>query len=210
MTDQTQRDAEERPQAAPPDGGSAGASRSPVRVRDRRHSAATARPAEQQAASHDSELEALRRSVQEYEDRYLRLAADFENFKRHKAQELQDRSRYASEEAARALLPVLDNLRRAVDHAPEGGAEDFFVNGLHLVVREFETALERIGVTPVPAVGEPFDPALHEAVQGEESDDVDRDMVTSELVRGYRLHDRLIRPAMVRVAHPRRGVADGG
>ena len=137
------------------------------------------------------------------DDRYLRLAADFENYKRRKAQELRDSHRYASEEAARALLPVLDNLRRAVEHAPEGGAEDFFVSGLHLVVREFEAALERLGVTRVPSVGEPFDPAVHEAIGGAESDEVDRDTVSEELVPGYRLHDRLLRPAMVRVAHPR-------
>ena len=137
------------------------------------------------------------------EARYKRLAADFENYKRRKNQELHDSRRYASEEAARALLPVLDNLRRAVEHAPEGGAEDFFVSGLHLVVREFEAALERLGVTRVPAVGEPFDPALHEAIGGDESDEVELDTVSAELVPGYRLHDRLLRPAMVRVAHPR-------
>jgi molecular chaperone GrpE len=153
-------------------------------------------------AAVEQDIAAVRGALAEYEDRYLRLAADFENYKRHKTQELSDRSRYASEDAARALLPVLDNLRRAVEHAPEAGTEDFFVNGLHLVVREFETALERLGITPVKAVGEPFDPAVHEAVQGEESTEVDRDTVTAELVRGYRLHDRLIRPAMVRVAHP--------
>jgi molecular chaperone GrpE len=158
------------------------------------------------AAADQDEAQTIRAAL---EDRYLRLAADFDNFKKHKAQELAERSRYASEEAARALLPVLDNLRRAVEHAPEGGAEEFFVNGLHLVVREFEAALERLGITTVPSVGEPFDPALHEAIQGEESDDVDQDMVTSELVPGYRLHDRLIRPAMVRVAHPRRVPATG-
>ena len=142
-------------------------------------------------------------AAEDLENRYKRLAADFENYKRRKAQELRDSHRYASEEAARALLPVLDNLRRAVEHAPEGGAEDFFVSGLHLVVREFEAALERLGVTPVPSVGEPFDPAVHEAIGGEESDEVERDTVSTELVPGYRLHDRLLRPAVVRVAHPR-------
>jgi molecular chaperone GrpE len=146
----------------------------------------------------------LSRQLADLQDRYLRLAADLENFKRRRAQERADSHRYSSEEAARTLLPVLDNLRRAVDHAPEGGAEDFFVNGLHLVVREFESALERLGVTPVPTVGEPFDPALHEAVTGEESDEVERDTVVAEIQPGYRLHDRLIRPALVRVAHPRR------
>ncbi len=135
--------------------------------------------------------------------RYLRLAADFENFKRRKGQELTDARRYESEDAARALLPVLDNLRRAVEHAGEAGAEEFFVSGLQLVVREFEAALQRIGVVPVPAIGEPFDPAIHEAIAAEEADDVTEDTVIDELVPGYRLHDRLLRPAIVRVARPR-------
>src|SRR5579862_2465578 len=139
----------------------------------------------------------------ERDTRYLRLAADFENFKRRKGQELTDARRYESEDAARAMLPVLDNLRRAVEHASEAGAEEFFVSGLELVVREFETALERLGVVRVPAVGERFDPALHEAIAAEESDEVDEDTVIAELVPGYRLHDRLLRPAIVRVVHPR-------
>src|SRR6202049_416803 len=139
----------------------------------------------------------------ERDARYLRLAADFENFKRRKAQEIADVRRYESEDAALALLPVLDNLRRAVEHAGEAGAEEFFVSGLQLVVREFEAALQRIGVVPVPAVGERFDPAIHEAIAAEESDDVTDDTVIDELVPGYRLHDRLLRPAIVRVARPR-------
>jgi len=160
-------------------------------------------PGRQQPSNAPADVDALQ-ELAATQDRFLRLAADFENFKRRKAQELADASRYGSENAALALLPVLDNLRRAVEHAPEGGAEDFFVSGLHLVVREFETALERLGVTPVPSVGEPFDPAVHEAIGGDESDDVDRDTVVAELQPGYRLHDRLLRPALVRVAHPRR------
>src|ERR1700730_8376871 len=139
----------------------------------------------------------------ERDARYLRLAADFENFKRRKAQEIADVRRYESEDAALALLPVLDNLRRAVEHAGEAGAEDFFVSGLQLVVREFETALERIGVTPVAAVGERFDPTMNDAIAAEESDDVEEDTVVAELVPGYRLHDRLLRPAIVRVVRPR-------
>jgi len=139
----------------------------------------------------------------ERDARYLRLAADFENFKRRKAQEITDVRRYESEDAALAMLPVLDNLRRAVEHAGEAGAEEFFVSGLQLVVREFETALERIGVVPVPAVGERFDPTMHDAIAAEESDNVDEDTVIAELVPGYRLHDRLLRPAIVRVVRPR-------
>lgn len=141
--------------------------------------------------------------IDDRDARYLRLAADFENFKRRKTQEIADIRRYESEDAALGLLPVLDNLRRAVQHAAEAGAEEFFVSGLELVVREFETALERLGVVPVPAVGERFDPAMHEAIAAEESDEVEEDTVVAELVPGYRLHDRLLRPAIVRVVHPR-------
>jgi molecular chaperone GrpE len=154
----------------------------------------------------EPETEAGEAATEEIDDRdarYLRLAADFENFKRRKAQEILDVRRYESEDAARAMLPVLDNLRRAVEHASEAGAEEFFVSGLELVVREFETALERLGVERVPAVGERFDPSMHDAIAAEESDDVDEDTVIAELVPGYRLHDRLLRPAIVRVVHPR-------
>jgi molecular chaperone GrpE len=151
----------------------------------------------------DSRAEAASTEPDERDARYLRLAADFENFKRRKTQEIADVRRYESEDAALALLPVLDNLRRAVEHAGEAGAEEFFVSGLELVVREFETALERIGVVPVPAVGERFDPAVHDAIAAEESDDVGEDTVIAELVPGYRLHDRLLRPAIVRVVRPR-------
>jgi molecular chaperone GrpE len=138
----------------------------------------------------------------EPDERYLRLAADFENFRRRKNQEVADRSRYASEDAARALLPVLDNLRRAVAHAAADGTAERFVSGLELVVREFEAALEKLGVEPIEAVGQPFDPSLHEAIGGEESADVDVDTVVDEVQRGYRLHDRLLRPSLVRIAHP--------
>ena len=156
----------------------------------------------------EADIDAMQQALADGENRYLRLAADFENFRRRKDQELVDSRIYASDEAARALLPVLDNLRRAVEHAPEGGVEDDFVNGLNLVVREFDAALERIGVTPVPGDGAPFDPAVHEAIGGEEAD-VDADTVSAVLLPGYRLHDRLLRPALVRVAHPRHAEPSG-
>src|ERR1700694_5676610 len=104
--------------------------------------------------------------VDDRDARYLRLAADFENFKRRKTQKVTDLRRYESEDAARALLPVLDNLRRAVEHASEAGAEEFFVSGLQLVVREFETALERLGVGRGPAVGGRLGPAVDAAGGG--------------------------------------------
>jgi molecular chaperone GrpE len=157
---------------------------------------------EQKVAVDAPDAAAAANGAAEPDERYLRLAADFENFRRRKNQEVADRSRYASEDAARALLPVLDNLRRAVAHAAEDGTAARFVGGLELVVREFEAALEKLGVEPVDAVGQPFDPSLHEAIGGEESAEVDVDTVVDEVQRGYRLHDRLLRPSLVRVAHP--------
>ena len=145
----------------------------------------------------------------EPDERYLRLAADFENFRRRKAQELIDRSRYASQEAATALLPVLDNLRRAIAHANEAGDGTVMVGGLELVVREFETALAQLGVEPIEAEGTPFDPSLHEAIGGEDRGDVEVDTVIDEVQRGYRLHDRVIRPSLVRVAHPAGPASEG-
>jgi molecular chaperone GrpE len=147
----------------------------------------------------EREIEDLRRALEERDAQYLRLAADFENFRRRSAQETLDRTRYASESAAVAVLPVLDNLQRAIQHAPEG---DPMVDGVRMVARQFEDALRSMGVTAIEAEGQPFDPALHEAIGGEESPEVDRDTVVAVLQPGYRLHDRVLRPALVRVAHP--------
>ncbi len=150
------------------------------------------------------DIEVLEQELATMHAQYVRMAADFENFRRRKAQELTDRGRYASEEAALALLPVLDNLHRSLEHVPDGTATGVasFVGGIELVVRDFEAALERLGVVAVPAVGEPFDPSIHEAIGAEESQDVEYDTVITELQRGYRLHDRVLRPSVVRIAHP--------
>jgi molecular chaperone GrpE len=142
-------------------------------------------------------------------NRYTRLAADFDNYRKRTAREQADRARYAAEPAARALLPVLDNLRRAVDHAPADG-DPGLLDGLQFTVRQFEEALASVGVVPIEALGAPFDTAEHEAVMGEERDDVEVDTVVEELQRGYRIGERVIRPAMVKVAHPRHVAVRGG
>jgi molecular chaperone GrpE len=139
--------------------------------------------------------------LEDLQARYTRLSADFDNFRRRTAREALDRARYAAEDVARALLPVLDNLQRAVDHAPAGANEEY-IDGLRHTVRQFEDALASVGVVPIEAEGKPFDPNLHEAVTGEESENVDVDTVVSDLRRGYRLHDRVLRPSIVKVAHP--------
>jgi molecular chaperone GrpE len=202
------RDSEDDVLPQPPDRPAAAAPSTP--------SEAAAPAGAEVASAQPDDLAALRRELAERSEQFLRLAADFENFRRRKNQEISDRARYASEEAARALLPVLDNLRRAVEHAaPAEGAEDGpaapppgdpqLHDGLRMVVAQFEQALHQIGVEPVATVGARFDPSIHEAIGGEDSDLVSEDTVVAEVQTGYRLYDRLLRPALVRVAHPRRG-----
>ena len=150
----------------------------------------------------DPELQAARDEAQANFARYQRLAADFENYKRRTRQELADRTQYANEELLRKLLPILDNLRRALDHAPEGIDRNWF-DGLRMVVRQFEETLQAQGVSPIPAVGEKFDPSKHEAIAREETDEHEEGTIVEEMQPGYRLHERVLRPTLVKVAHPR-------
>ena len=134
--------------------------------------------------------------------RYQRLAADFENYKRRTRQELADRTQYANEELVRRLLPILDNFRRALDHAPEGIDRNWF-EGIKLVAKQFEETLQAQGLSTIPAVGEKFDPNQHEAIASEETDEHEEGTVVEEMQPGYRLHNRVLRPTLVKVAHPR-------
>jgi molecular chaperone GrpE len=150
----------------------------------------------------DSELQAARDETRATFGQYQRLAADFENYKRRTRQELADRTQYANEELLRKLLPILDNLRRALDHAPEGVDPNWF-EGVKMVVRQFEDTLRAQGLSTIPAVGEKFDPAKHEAIAREETDEHEEGTIVEEMQPGYRLHERVIRPTLVKVAHPR-------
>src|SRR2546425_12318804 len=130
--------------------------------------ASSAVDAEQQGAGQgqvpvDPELQAARDEVQANFARYQRLAADFENYKRRTRQELGDRTQYANEELLRKLLPILDNLRRALDHAPEGIDRSWF-DGIKLVARQFEDTLRAQGLSTISAVRERVRPSQHEAI----------------------------------------------
>jgi len=132
---------------------------------------------------------------------YQRLAADFENYKRRKAQETQDLARYGSASLLKAILPALDNLARAVAHV-DADASDGVSEGLRLTLRQLEDALTSQGVQRIAAVGHPFDPRLHEAVATVPAEGVAQDTVVTELLPGYQVHDRVVRPAQVTVAQP--------
>jgi molecular chaperone GrpE len=193
------------PQHRSPDQPEPGGPNSRPGVVDSRASSAV--NAEQAAARPDAqpvdpELQAARDEAQANFARYQRLAADFENYKRRTRQELADRTQYANEELLRKLLPILDNLHRALDHAPEGIDRNWF-DGLRTVVRQFEDTLQAQGVSPIPAVGEKFDPSQHEAIAREETDEHEEGTIVEEMQPGYRLHERVLRPTLVKVAHPR-------
>jgi molecular chaperone GrpE len=149
----------------------------------------------------DPELQAARDEAEATFARYQRLAADFENYKRRTRQELADRTQYANEELLRKLLPILDNFKRALDHAPDGIDRGWF-EGIKLVARQFEETLQAQGLAAIPAVGEKFDPTQHEAIASEETDEHEEGTVVEELQPGYRLHNRVLRPTLVKVAHP--------
>lgn len=142
------------------------------------------------AASNDAETAQLR-------DRYLRLLADFENFRRRGEREKADFYKYAMAGVLKDLLPVLDNFDRALDHAAEG---DDFHKGVLLIYKQLFDVLQRHGLKPIEESGVAFDPNIHEAVVREEDDSVPSHTVTAVLQKGYFLHDRLLRPAMVKVA----------
>jgi molecular chaperone GrpE len=152
-----------------------------------------------------AELEArvgeLESELQETRDRHLRLAADFDNFRKRARQEQLETIHYAGGAIVERLLPFLDDLHRVLEHAP-AGVDETWLKGLELTVQNLETMLAEQGVSPIATVGEPFDPKLHEAIGTEESAEHPEDTVVRELRRGYRHHDRVVRPALVKVARP--------
>ncbi len=133
----------------------------------------------------------------DYKDRYLRTLADFENFRKRSEREKADFFKYALAGLLRELLPVLDNFDRSLDHAEQG---DDFHRGVLLIYKQLFDVLTKHGLRPIEESGVPFDPKIHEAVVREEDPSVPSHTVVAVLQKGYFLHDRLLRPAMVKVA----------
>jgi molecular chaperone GrpE len=151
-----------------------------------------------QNAEAESELEKVKAERAAYLDRAARLQAEFENFRKRQLREQQDFRDYAIAEAIKSLLPILDSLDRALK-TNAASLEDFRA-GIELIDKQFHDALSKLGVEPLEAQGQVFDPNLHQAVQMVETNDVEDNHVIDEFQRGYKLKDRLLRPAMVRVA----------
>ncbi|TKS62730.1 MAG: nucleotide exchange factor GrpE [Nitrospira sp.] len=139
-------------------------------------------------------------------DKYLRLAAEFDNYKRLIQRDQRDQIRFGNEQLLKELLPVVDNLERAIKASQEGGSSDVLIQGVNLTLKQLTGALTRFHVIPIETVGQPFDPATHQAVTSVASEKVPERHVVDEFQRGYLLHDRILRAAMVSVST---GQADG-
>lgn len=149
----------------------------------------------------EDQLAAVQAEASENRDRMLRMAAELDNFKKRSARELDDLKKYATENLLRQLLTVVDNLERAIASAsPDNDNGQSLVDGVALTLAEIMKILEKHHVQPVQALGEPFDPAFHQAMCQEECADQPPNTVVQEFQKGYLIHDRLLRPAMVVVS----------
>lgn len=159
----------------------------------------SAAEAEAGAASSQDRVAALEAEKNEARERMLRIAAEFENFKKRTRREQADAEAKAKETVLRDMLEIVDNLERAVGFS-ENTDPKALVQGVQLVLRLFQNKLERYDVKPVEAKGQPFDPRLHDAISQVPTADAPPGSVVNEVQKGYRIGDRLLRPAMVAVA----------
>jgi len=133
-------------------------------------------------------------------DLYLRSQAEMENLKRRSRKEKEDWLKYSNESLIKELLPVIDNIEKAIEHSQDGTAVEALREGVELTLKGFKDSLEKSGLKEVKALGEPFDPCFHQAVSEQEDERVASGSILVELQKGYTLNERLIRPAMVIVS----------
>jgi molecular chaperone GrpE len=151
-------------------------------------------------ASLQAELEHLRKDVEESQNHYLRVLADFDNFRKRQREETARQVNLAREELILKILPILDNFQRALEAAEAQHSYDSLVEGVSLTLRQLRETLEKEGVQPIEAVGEQFNPELHEAMMRVETDEYPENTVIEEFEKGYTLNGKVLRPARVRVA----------
>ena len=152
------------------------------------------------AAPAGSELQKVQAERDSLFDRLARQQAEFDNYRKRATREQQEFRQYAVSDALKQFLPVLDSFDRALAVSSNDGGDEKLRSGVELVRKQMLDTLARLGVTPIEAEGSVFDPQFHEAIEMVDTPDAKDNHVISELQRGYRLKDRLLRPAMVRVA----------
>lgn len=168
-------------------------------------SADVATQAEDPAAHTRATLEKALGQIEAYRDQYMRSRAELENFRKRIAREYAEQLRYATGPLLKALVPILDNLERALTAAREHGGEKSICEGIDLVRRQFLESLGQHGVERIRSVGEQFDPEQHEAMSVRESTDLPDQQIVEEFGAGYTLHGRVIHPAMVVVVRNPQG-----
>jgi molecular chaperone GrpE len=145
-------------------------------------------------------LEEKEKEVKEHYDRLLRVAADFENYKKRATREKEEWTKFANEDLIKAILPFIDNLERAVNHAQKVENTGVLIEGVRLTIQQLLQTLNRFGLSPFESLGKPFDPTMHEAILLVPTDQHEPNQVIEEFQKGYLLNDRLIRPATVSVS----------
>ncbi|HWR59374.1 MAG TPA: nucleotide exchange factor GrpE [Thermodesulfovibrionales bacterium] len=156
-------------------------------------------PEKEEGRIEEAEKPSSEGELAEQKDRYLRLYAEFENFKRRVQRDKEDLVKYSKEEVLYNLLPVIDNLEMALGHSGDGPS-DALVKGVEITLREFQRVTEKFGLAPIYALDKPFDPALHHAMTVAERDDVDDMTVVEEFRKGYMFGDKVLRPSLVAVS----------
>ena len=173
-----------------------------ARAAQRRAEDAEEDPSSDASGGEDARVAALEQELAEAKDRTLRVAADLENFRKRALKEREEAHHFGHQNLVKDLLPSVDNLERAVDHARKSGEESAsgLLEGVELVLRELHGVLAKHGVTPIEALGQPFDPALHEAMAQVPDGSQPPGTVVEVFQRGYQLRARLLRPARVVVS----------
>ena len=141
-------------------------------------------------------------------EQLLRMAADFDNFRKRSRKEIEEVRRRTVEDTVREVLPIIDNLERAAEATTDAKDVAAVAEGVHMVLRGFEEVAGRLGLQRVQALGQLFDPALHDAMQQQETTEHPPGTIVAEVIPGYKLGERLLRPAMVIVARPPAGIDD--
>ncbi|KXG44998.1 molecular chaperone GrpE [Tepidibacillus decaturensis] len=145
------------------------------------------------------EVSQLKQTIEELQNRLLRTQADFENFRKRTRVEKEELAKYATAKLVESLLPAIDNFERAIDSSKDSQNLDLFLQGVEMVYRQIEQVLTQEGLEKIEAVGQPFNPEIHQAVMQVETDEFDSGIVVEELQKGYKLKEKVIRPSMVKV-----------
>ncbi|WP_123039788.1 nucleotide exchange factor GrpE [Cohnella candidum] len=148
----------------------------------------------------DPRIAELAKQAEDNHNRYLRVQADFDNFRRRTQKEKEDLAQYASMKLVGQLLPVLDNFERALQAGGESAGTDSFAKGIDMIYRQFSQVMEAEGLRKMDVVGQPFDPELHQAIMQVESEEHEEGTVVEAVQNGYWLKDKVLRPAMVKVS----------